>query len=369
MVAILSTTGCGTTKWTDTSRSATEQLLISDAMDRAVSELDLRAMAGKTVFVDSTPLKKVTDCEYLISCLRQHMLASECIIKDEKSEADYIVEVRAGSVGTDHHDLLYGIPAVTVPTVMPVPGIPSQIPEIPIIKKTDQRAVVKLSLFAYNQKTGRPIWQSGSMPQESAAKALWVFGAGPFQRGTIYQGMEFAGNKLDMPLVDIYKSSDHQVSVADEAFFVEPKERVVSETKGATAVAAGDAKKPGSPKPETGKGSSEPVTPAGHAEPSASGGSAGAAPGAGKGAAAGTAPASAAAAAPASAAEGVPGPATAATGGGLPSKPVAAGSARPAPPVYSPNDLAPALAELEAGSEPKLLPVPTTSTEPGAVGR
>ena len=34
--------GCGTTKWSDTSRTATEQLLISDAMDRAVSRIGFR---------------------------------------------------------------------------------------------------------------------------------------------------------------------------------------------------------------------------------------------------------------------------------------------------------------------------------------
>jgi len=43
--------GCGTSKWTDTSRTAMEQLLISDTMDRAVSQMDLRALAGKPCFL------------------------------------------------------------------------------------------------------------------------------------------------------------------------------------------------------------------------------------------------------------------------------------------------------------------------------
>jgi hypothetical protein len=347
IILLLAATGCGTSKWTDTGRSATEQLLITDAMDRAVSDLEFRALAGKTVFVDSTALKKITDCEYLISCLRQHMLASGCVVKDDKNDADYIVEVRAGAVGTDRHDLLYGVPSVSIPTVVPVSGIPSQIPEIPIIKKTDQRAVVKLSLFAYNQKTGRPVWQSGAVPQESNAKAVWVLGAGPFQRGSIYDGTEFAGNKLNMPLVDIYKSSENHVSVADEAYFAEPKEQVAPEDKVETAVAATDEKKEGKPKREERKDGSASVMPAGHAEPSS-----GPSPPA-------TPSDSAASAAPPASLGGSPGGAT--------DPPVASAvSSAQTPPADSPNDLAPALAELGFGTEPRLLRIPSAAPETSA---
>lgn len=222
--------GCGTTKWTDTRRSATEQLLISDAMDRAVSELDFRALAGKTIYLDDGPLKTVTDSEYLISSLRQHMLASGCVLKD-KSEADYIVEARAGAVGTDRHELFYGIPSVNIPTVIPVAGygIPPRIPEVPFITRDDQRAVAKIAVFAYHRDTGLPLWQSGIVPAESNAKAVWVFGAGPFQRGSIYQGTEFAGEELNIPLIDLGgrgQGRAESISVADEAYFVQSREQL-----------------------------------------------------------------------------------------------------------------------------------------------
>lgn len=221
--------GCGTTKWTDTARTATEQLLITDSIDRAVSRLDMRALAGKKVYVDDTPVKSVTDSAYLVSAIRQHVLASGAILKMNRDEADYILEVRAGAVGTDRHDLLFGIPATTLPTFGAMAGAPSQIPEIAFAKKTDQRGVAKISLFAYNKQTGRPVWQSGAVPEESTTKALWVLGAGPFQRGTIHQGTTFAGTKLSIPLVDPVLGEQGRstpVAVADEAYFVEPKEPV-----------------------------------------------------------------------------------------------------------------------------------------------
>jgi len=234
--------GCGTTKWTDTQRSATEQLLISDAMDRAVSQIDFRSLAGKTVYLDADPLRGVTDSDYLISSLRQHMLASGCVLKDDQSQADYIVEARCGAVGTDQHELIYGIPGVDIPATIPVSGVglPTQIPEIPFVTKKEKRAVTKIAVFAYNRQTGRPVWQSGVVPTESTAKAIWVFGAGPFQRGSIYEGTEFAGDKLRIPLINLDEGENgvDPVSVADEAYFVEPKEGLAKkgeESKGAAA--------------------------------------------------------------------------------------------------------------------------------------
>ncbi len=217
--------GCGTTRWTDTSRTATEQLLLSDAIDRAVSQVDFRALAGRTVYLDAQPVQGLIDAPYLVSTVRQQLLASGCILKEKREDADYIVELRAGTLGTDRHDILFGVPATQIPSVFPLNGVPTNIPEIPFIKRTHQRGVAKIAVFAYNRTTGRPAWQSGVVSAESKAKNTWVFGAGPFQRGTIYEGTRFAGSKLDVPL--IYPGSqDHteRLSVADEAFFVEPGE-------------------------------------------------------------------------------------------------------------------------------------------------
>jgi hypothetical protein len=218
--------GCGTSKWTDTSRTATEQLLISDSMDRAVSQLDFRALAGESVYLDSQPLKKTTDSEYLVSLLRQHMLANGCLLRDKREEAEYVVEARAGAVGTDRQEVMFGVPSVNIPSVVPVSGIPSQIPEMPLVKKTDARAVTKIAVFAYNRETGRPVWQSGTIPTESTAKDVWVLGAGPFQTGTIYGGTRLAGSELDIPLIDLdEKKETEDVAVADEAYFLEPGEQ------------------------------------------------------------------------------------------------------------------------------------------------
>jgi hypothetical protein len=188
LAALLVVSGCGTTKWSDTPRTATEQLLISDAIDRAISQLDFGPLKGERIYLDTQYLNTTIDKDYLISTLRQHMLASQLTLCPQKDAADYVVEARSGAVGTSRHDLLYGVPATNLPSISPVPGAPNQIPEIPFAKRTDQMGVAKLAVFAYDNETGERVWQSGMTRVVSNAKDLWVLGAGPFQRGTIYSG-------------------------------------------------------------------------------------------------------------------------------------------------------------------------------------
>ncbi|MHC4178228.1 MAG: DUF6655 family protein [Planctomycetota bacterium] len=224
--------GCGTTNWTDTRRSATEQLLISDAMDRAVSNLDFRAVAGKRAYLDSSPLSGVTDSAYLVSLLRQHMLAEGCLMMEDRKEADYVVEVRAGAVGTDRREVMFGVPAAKIGGAVPLPGVPTDLPEMPLATKTEQRAVAKIAVFAYNRHTGRPVWQSGVVPVESKTKDVWLLGAGPFQRGSIHDGTAFAGEKISIPLIAPGKDDDGklgEVTVADQAYFAEPPEQLAED--------------------------------------------------------------------------------------------------------------------------------------------
>lgn len=189
-------TGCGTTRQTDTNRAASEMLLISQAVDLAVAKIDFSPLSGQTVFLDATAVERdVVDRGYLVSVIRQQLLAHGARVQEKREEATYVVEVRSGALGTDRHSLLLGTPAVSLPVA--VPGLPSaNIPEIALMKRSDQRGIAKLGVFAYNRVTGLALWQSGTVEASSNAHDTWVFGAGPFSRGTIRKRAELAGEPL-----------------------------------------------------------------------------------------------------------------------------------------------------------------------------
>ena len=187
--------------------TATEQLLISDSMDRAVSRIDFAL--GRQ---EGLCRRHATQGSNRYGVFGQrHSTASPGQRRQapgNEDKAEYVVEVRAGAVGTDHDDLLVGVPALTVPTVVPVPGIPTQIPEIPFVKRPRiSERWRRLPSSVYNRKTGRILWQSGIVPDESRTKAFSGLQQGPFQSGSTYSGTKFAGDQFTIPLVDLDRTT------------------------------------------------------------------------------------------------------------------------------------------------------------------
>jgi hypothetical protein len=198
--------GCGTTK----NRTATEQLLVSSAVDQAVAKIDFRPLTGRTVYFDTTYIQPVKDvgfinAPYIISSLRQQMMAAGCRLQEKAETAEFIVEARVGAVGADAHEVTYGVPAsnglstaaqAVAPAVPPIPAIP----ELAVAKRDDQRAAAKIAVFAYHRESRQALWQSGIAQSSSTAKDVWLLGAGPFKQGSIYEGATFAGADLSLSL-------------------------------------------------------------------------------------------------------------------------------------------------------------------------
>ncbi|RLS35014.1 MAG: hypothetical protein DWH79_02950 [Planctomycetota bacterium] len=184
--------GCGTTRMSDSKRTATEQLLVSQAIDRAVMRIDVRPLAGRSVFLDTAFLDDVDDGKYLTSTLRQQLMASGCRLAKDRDTAEVVVEARAGAIGTDRSSVLLGIPA----TNFSVKGSETSTPELVLAKRSEQRGVAKLSVYAYERESGRPLWQSGDEQVASHARDRWLFGAGPYQDGEIHAEPEFAGRVI-----------------------------------------------------------------------------------------------------------------------------------------------------------------------------
>jgi hypothetical protein len=212
--AVLTTvacTGCGKAMWSDSKRAATQQLLISDAIERTVMKLDLQPLAGRKVFLETTVLSDVDDAAYLSATLQHQMLDCGCVLAEKREDAEIVLQARAGALGTDRSEVLIGIPATQVEFV----GNGTTLPEIALAKKTDQRAVAKISLFAYWRDTGLPVWQSGSKHVASDSRSRWFLGAGPFQNGPIHDRTEFAGSRiLIKPGSDMEEDADRVATAA-----------------------------------------------------------------------------------------------------------------------------------------------------------
>ena len=205
-VMLLFFVGCGTTRL----QKGTQQLVLSDAVDRAVGEIDFSPLKGRKVFLDDQYIQQIKGIEfvnapYIISTLRQQLAMDDCQLVEAKPDSEVIVEPRIGALGTDGHDVTYGLPpnqllntaASLVPNAPPIPLIP----ELSLAKRADLFGVAKINVFAYETKSRRPLWQSRTSLSRSTARDMWILGAGPFQSGTIYSNPMFLGKELRLSLI------------------------------------------------------------------------------------------------------------------------------------------------------------------------
>src|SRR5262245_1988716 len=179
--------GCGINK----SRLATEQLVISDAVDQAVAAIDFSPLSGRKVYFDTQYLDGVNmgpngNVKYVVSSLRQQMLAYDCRLQEKPETAELVVEGRIGALANDGHEVTYGVPGsaamASASAFMSSPITVPSMPELSLGRRNHHAGTAKLGLFAYDRATREPVWQAGVTKATSEARDAWILGLGPYQR-------------------------------------------------------------------------------------------------------------------------------------------------------------------------------------------
>jgi len=192
LMAITIVSGCGTTKL----QEATEQLVLSSAVDRSVSMIDFRPLEGLDVYLDTTYIQNLksptfVNADYVTSALRQQVMAGGCMLQESREQADVIIEARIGTLGADEHRVTYGLPensgiGMAANLVTRTPSV--AIPEIAVARRDAREGAAKVAAFAYDRETRVPLWQSGISQSIATSRNTWVMGVGPFQGGSIREG-------------------------------------------------------------------------------------------------------------------------------------------------------------------------------------
>jgi len=134
--------GCTTRSVSNTQRTAIEQLLLSGAVDNALSKVQLPQLDGAKIYLDFSNLQGY-DIEYIKSAVKAQMAENGSIIVEKAEEADYMVGVSCGAFGNEYKESLLGIPA------LPVPGSPVPLPELSLLKGVEQDGIIKLLIAVY----------------------------------------------------------------------------------------------------------------------------------------------------------------------------------------------------------------------------
>jgi hypothetical protein len=148
---LVTISACGTQRESDPSRTATEEMLISEAADRSADQLNLNIPPGSKVFVDSSNIDG-TDSKYAIATMRAHLVKVGADLVADRKDADVVAEIRSGALSTDEKTSLVGVPAMPIP--IPLAGNIT-VPEIALFKKAERIGVAKFAGIAYQAKDGK----------------------------------------------------------------------------------------------------------------------------------------------------------------------------------------------------------------------
>jgi len=155
LTAVLALAGCTTVRSTEPNQTATEQLLITTAIDHAAAELKPAIPTGSKVFVDPQYFDAVGDSapypKYAMGAVRDELLQEGAHLVADRKSADIVVEPRSGAQSIDHDTFLIGIPKFSIP--IPLSG-GFDFPEIALFKRDRQTGVAKLAVTAYDAKDG-----------------------------------------------------------------------------------------------------------------------------------------------------------------------------------------------------------------------
>jgi hypothetical protein len=147
-------------KISGTDRTGSEQLLLTGTADRAIGCLDFRPLAGARVYLDAEHVK-AADADWIVFSLRRAMARQGVLLVREKGDAALIVEAAVGAYGTDQVDRRLSTPAL-VPTGFF--GLTAGTTEPQAISRRNwQDAVAKLALVAFDAKSHRLVWESGTV--------------------------------------------------------------------------------------------------------------------------------------------------------------------------------------------------------------
>ena len=169
--------GCTSMKKTDTARTGKEQLLISNAVDQTLSKIDFQPFAGRRVFVEEKYLEAV-DKGYIASSIRHRVARAGGVIASKPEEAEIVLEVRSGGVGTDNSDAFLGVPEIVLPGML-------TLPEVRFVSRSAQTAVAKIGMAAYDARTKQLLGEGGVPLSQSTDHNWYVLGVGPYQNGTL----------------------------------------------------------------------------------------------------------------------------------------------------------------------------------------
>jgi hypothetical protein len=190
-LALLVLSGCALPReQSKTPRSAIEQLLLGQALERSLVRLAAPIPEGESITVEATgftaettlPLARdrtgelfhqgYSDLSFARDAVSRRLGQLGLRLPNRKENTAYLVRVIVQALGTEQATLFFGLPAIQSAL------LPVGVPEITIYKAQHQKALARLSLDVFDVPTGRLLqstpWYEGSAYYNQYTVLLWI---------------------------------------------------------------------------------------------------------------------------------------------------------------------------------------------------
>ncbi|MEZ6039799.1 MAG: DUF6655 family protein [Planctomycetaceae bacterium] len=174
---LISGFGCSSTATSNTARTAKEQMLLSNAVDQSLDKVDFTPLYGQRVFLE----EKYLDCidkPYVVGSVRHRIMRAGGTLLPSADDADVVMELRSGGVGTDTSESFLGTPEIALPGML-------TIPEVRLVERKTQFGYSKLGLVIYDARSRQVLGDGGMAMAQSDDNNWHVLGVGPFQNGDL----------------------------------------------------------------------------------------------------------------------------------------------------------------------------------------
>lgn len=176
LCASLTLCGCGEKRVSMPGRTATEQMLITAAADRAIEATAVYPVKGKKVFFDTSSFE-ASDQKYVIAQWQASLARQGAVLQPSKDTAELVITPRSGSLSVDSTKTLLGLPELFLP--IPLAGN-VQTPELYVWKLDTYTATGKFAAQGTDPADNSCVFDSGHHFGQARERHFWFMFFGPF---------------------------------------------------------------------------------------------------------------------------------------------------------------------------------------------
>ena len=136
-------------------RTATEQILVTDSIERALDDLEWPTFEGESVVVRTAAPGVELDENYLRRSAEKRLAAQGARVTHVEEDADYVLTALAGAIGIDRSRRFFGLIGVSASIV------PLTVPELAIFSYSRSEGFASTEILLSDARKGGVVHRSG----------------------------------------------------------------------------------------------------------------------------------------------------------------------------------------------------------------